>query len=82
MNIQTIRNVDDCKALYLPHSLYLKPVARIHMSVALPSAITGKTISNWDVMEKLRNLILPDTFSVLRVSTGKSCLAPNYRILI
>lgn len=68
MNIQTIRNVEDCKALYLPHSLYLKPVAKIHMSVALPSAITGKTISNWDVMEKLRNLVLPDTFSVLRVS--------------
>lgn len=69
MNIQTIQNVSDCVPLYLPHSLYLKPVAKINVSVQLPiaSAITGKTISNWDVMDKIRKLIAPDVFSVLRV---------------
>lgn len=67
MNIQTIKNVSDCRPLYLPHSLYIKPVAKIHLSVALPATITGKSISNWDVMEKIRNIILPDTFAVLRV---------------
>lgn len=68
MNIQTINNVSDCVPLYLPHSLYLKPRAKFNISVQLPVAITGKTISNWDCMENLRNLITPDKFSVLKVS--------------
>uniref|UniRef100_A0A7G3A7W5 Putative a-kinase anchor protein 17a n=1 Tax=Lutzomyia longipalpis TaxID=7200 RepID=A0A7G3A7W5_LUTLO len=68
MNIQTIRNVSDCVPLYLPHSLYLKAIARINISVSLPPAVVGKTISNWDVMEKLRSMIEPETFSVLKVS--------------
>ncbi|XP_059611554.1 A-kinase anchor protein 17A [Phlebotomus argentipes] len=68
MNIQTIRNVSDCVPLFLPHSLYLKPTARINISVSLPPAVVGKNISNWDVMEKLRSMIEPETFSVLKVS--------------
>lgn len=67
MNIQTIKNVSDCVPLYLPHSLYLKPFAKFNISVGLPQTVTGKTISNWDVMEKLRKIILPDQFSVLKV---------------
>lgn len=66
--IQTIQDVSDCVPLYLPHSLYLKPSARFNVSVALPNAITGKTISNYEVMEKMRQMILPDKFSVLKVS--------------
>lgn len=68
MNIQTIKNVSDCVPLYLPHSLYLKPHAKLNISVQLPTATTGKTISNWDVMENMRNLIQPEKFSVLKVS--------------
>lgn len=68
MNIQTIKNVSDCVPLYLPHSLYLKPSAKFNVSVQLPAAITGKTISNWDVMENLRKIISPDKFAVLKVS--------------
>lgn len=72
MNIQTIKNVSDCVPLYLPHSLYLKPYAKFNISVALPqSTITGKTISNLDVMEKLRQMILPEQFSVLKVNKKK-----------
>lgn len=79
MNIQTIKHVGDCVPLYLPHSLYLKPNAKFNISVALPDAIPGKTISNWDVMEKLKQLIQPDQFSVLKVSdhptsTYRTCL--------
>ncbi|XP_049538323.1 A-kinase anchor protein 17A-like [Anopheles darlingi] len=66
--IQTIQDVNDCVPLYLPHSLYLKPLAKFNISVALPATITGKTISNFDVMEKMRQMILPDKFSVLKVS--------------
>lgn len=68
MNIQTIEDVSDCVPLYLPHSLYLKPIAKLNVSVALPSKITGKNISNFDIMERMRSIILPDRFSVLRVS--------------
>ncbi|GAB0086659.1 uncharacterized protein DMENIID0001_007600 [Sergentomyia squamirostris] len=68
MQIQTIRNVSDCVPLFLPHSLYLKPVAKINISVPLPAAVVGKNISNWDVMEKLRSMIEPEKFSVLKVS--------------
>ncbi|XP_053670097.1 serine/arginine repetitive matrix protein 2 [Anopheles nili] len=66
--IQTIQDVNDCVPLYLPHSLYLKPLAKFNISVALPATITGKTISNYDVMEKMRQMILPDKFSLLKVS--------------
>uniref|UniRef100_A0A182TQ50 RRM domain-containing protein n=1 Tax=Anopheles melas TaxID=34690 RepID=A0A182TQ50_9DIPT len=66
--IQTIQDVNDCVPLYLPHSLYLKPLAKFNISVALPASITGKTISNYDVMEKMRQMILPDKFSLLKVS--------------
>ena len=68
MNIQTVYNVSDCVPLYLPHSLYLKPIAKFNASVALPSQITGKSISNYEVMEKMRQMILPDKFSMLKVS--------------
>lgn len=69
MNVQTIKNVSDCVPLYLPHSLYLKPSAKFNVSVQLPVAITGKTISNWDVMENLRKMISPENkFAVLKVS--------------
>lgn len=68
MNIQTVKNVADCVPLYLPHSLYLKPHAKMVISVQMPTATTGKAISNWDVMENLRNMIAPDKFSVLKVS--------------
>lgn len=71
MNIQTIRNVEDCVPLYLPHSLYLKPKTGLNISVSLPTfeKQSGKTISNWDVMEKLREITKPDSFSVLKVSS-------------
>lgn len=67
MNIQTVKNVSDCVPLYLPHSLYLKPHAKLVISVQLPATVAGKSISNWDVMENLRSIILPDKFSVLKV---------------
>lgn len=68
MNMQAIKNVSDAVPLYLPHSLYLKPHAKINISASLPQTVPGKTISNWDVMEKIRFMIQPDIFSVLKVS--------------
>lgn len=66
MNMQTIQNGSDLQILYPPLSLYLKPTANLLISIVLPN-VTGKTISNFEVMDKLRQMILPDTFSLLKV---------------
>lgn len=67
MNMQTIQNDADLQLLYAPLSLYLKPLANLTISINLPANVTGKTISNFEVMDKLRQMILPDTFSLLKV---------------
>ncbi|KAH9634618.1 hypothetical protein HF086_009270 [Spodoptera exigua] len=73
MNIQVCRDSSDATALYLPQRLYLKSYAKINISVQLPSQkVHGKSISNWELMEKLRKMILPDNFSVLKVSKHSS----------
>ncbi|XP_041128363.1 A-kinase anchor protein 17A-like [Polyodon spathula] len=49
--------------------LYLKPIAKMTVSVALPQLkLPGKSISNWEVMERLKAMVHPDQFSVLRIS--------------
>lgn len=70
MNVfQSCRNTSDAVPLYLPQNLYLKPIARIHISVQLPQHIEpGKSISNWEIMEKLRTMIKPEEFCILKVS--------------
>lgn len=70
MNFQSCRNTADAIPLYLPQQLYLKPAARIHITVQLPPAKANNTISNWEIMEKLRNVIKPEEFCVLKVSTS------------
>ncbi|XP_021193945.3 A-kinase anchor protein 17A isoform X1 [Helicoverpa armigera] len=73
MNIQVCRDPSDAVALYLPQRLYLKSFAKINISVQLPShKVHGKSISNWELMEKLRKMILPDSFSMLKVSKHSS----------
>jgi arginine/serine-rich splicing factor 17 len=70
MNMQTIQNGEDLQLLFAPLALYLKPTANLQISITLPNnaTMTGKTISNFEVMDKLRTMILPDTFSLLKVS--------------
>lgn len=54
--------------LFGPQGLYLKPVARLNISVQLPQLKSpGSSISNWEVMEKLKKMIKPDQFLVLKV---------------
>ncbi|XP_037728980.1 A-kinase anchor protein 17A isoform X1 [Drosophila subpulchrella] len=67
-NIQTIENVADCTPLYLPHSLYLKPLAKMQISVSLPSIKSGKSVSNLEIMDKLGAELKPDKFLLLKVS--------------
>lgn len=49
--------------------LFLKPIARINISVQLPQLkAPDKSISSWEVMERLRKMVKPEKFSVLRVT--------------
>ncbi|XP_062288143.1 A-kinase anchor protein 17A isoform X1 [Scomber scombrus] len=51
------------------YNLYLKPIAKMTVSVALPQLkLPGKSISNWEVMERVKAMVAPEQFSVLRIS--------------
>lgn len=67
-SFQTCRNSADAVPLYIPQNLYLKPIARINVSVQLPQIEPGKAVSNWEIMEKLRAMVKPDQFCGLKVS--------------
>ena len=58
-------------SLYPPGGLFLKPEARIHIEVRLPEIRNpGVTVSNWEVMEKLKAHAHPEKFNNLRVLTS------------
>ncbi|CAJ0599412.1 unnamed protein product [Cylicocyclus nassatus] len=49
--------------------LYLSPIARIDISIKLPKfTIPGQSISNWDLMERLKKGIAPLEFASIRVT--------------
>ncbi|XP_018104255.1 A-kinase anchor protein 17A [Xenopus laevis] len=49
--------------------LFLKPITKMLISVALPQLKqTGKSISNWEVMERLKGMVNNHHFSTLRIS--------------
>ncbi len=55
-------------ALYLPAGLFLKPDPKISIEVKLPDLKqVGVSVSNWEVMEKIKVLALPEVFVSLRV---------------
>ncbi len=67
-NISACNDTSDTVDLFEPQGLSLKPIAKVNVSVQLPQLKTpGKTISNWEVMEKLRHIVKPDQFIVLKV---------------
>lgn len=49
--------------------MYLKPIARINITVPIPPTlrVAGATMSTWEIMDKMRELILPDEFVFLRL---------------
>lgn len=62
-------DVSEAVELFEPQGLFLKPVAKLNISVQLPQLKTpGNSISNWEVMEKLKRLIKPDQFIILKVA--------------
>ncbi|XP_002735125.1 A-kinase anchor protein 17A-like [Saccoglossus kowalevskii] len=66
---QLCSDTSEALELLSEQGLHLKPVARLNISVTLPQLKTpGKSISNWEVMEKIKHMIKPDLFTVLKVS--------------
>ena len=58
-------------SFYLPGGLYLKHEAKILIEVRLPEIKNpGVTVSNWEVMEKLKAQAQPEEFQNLRVSSS------------
>lgn len=67
-SFQICQNTSDTVLLYLPQQLYLKPIAKLNISLQLPRKTMGKSISNWEAMDKLRYIIKPEQFISLKVS--------------
>ncbi|XP_045461477.1 A-kinase anchor protein 17A-like isoform X1 [Harmonia axyridis] len=66
---QTCKDTSDILPLYIPQQLFLKPTARMNVSLQLPNVVkNGKSISHLEIMDKLRDLLKPQEFSELKVS--------------
>ncbi|XP_076026162.1 A-kinase anchor protein 17A [Genypterus blacodes] len=64
-----VHDVTEAVCLSAEHNLYLKPIAKMTVSVALPQLkLPGKSISNWEVMERVKAMVAPEQFSALRIS--------------
>lgn len=58
----------DAVELYVSMGLYLKPIARVNVCVQLPPLKeAGKSISNWEVMERIKTMIKPHSFTSLKI---------------
>ncbi|KAM8750145.1 A-kinase anchor protein 17A [Rhynchonycteris naso] len=64
-----VHDTSEAVELCPPHGLYLKPITKMTISVALPQLKQpGKSISNWEVMERLKSMVHNHQFSTLRIS--------------
>lgn len=62
-------DLSECTQLHAITNLYLKPIASMVIVVTLPALkIPGVTVSNWEVMERLKSMVAPDVFSYLKVA--------------
>lgn len=65
--IKLCRNTSDIIPLYLPQQLFLKPIAKLTISLEIPETkIPYQAISNWDVISKLQDLIKPYKFTEIK----------------
>uniref|UniRef100_A0A8C6SZR9 A kinase (PRKA) anchor protein 17A n=1 Tax=Neogobius melanostomus TaxID=47308 RepID=A0A8C6SZR9_9GOBI len=69
MTTTIVHDTSEAVCLSADYNLYLKPIAKMTVSVALPQLkLPGKSISNWEVMERVKSMVAPELFSVLRIS--------------
>nr|XP_044997378.1 A-kinase anchor protein 17A [Jaculus jaculus] len=64
-----VHDTSEAVELCAAHGLYLKPITKMTISVALPQLKQpGKSISNWEVMERLKAMVHSHQFSTLRIA--------------
>lgn len=64
-----VNDTSEAVCLSSDYKIYLKPIAKMTISVALPQLkLPGKSISNWEVMERVKAMVAPEQFSSLRIS--------------
>uniref|UniRef100_H0X5N3 A-kinase anchoring protein 17A n=1 Tax=Otolemur garnettii TaxID=30611 RepID=H0X5N3_OTOGA len=64
-----VHDTSEAVELCPSYGLYLKPITKMTISVALPQLKQpGKSISNWEVMERLKSMVHNHQFSTLRIS--------------
>uniref|UniRef100_A0A914XQ91 Uncharacterized protein n=1 Tax=Plectus sambesii TaxID=2011161 RepID=A0A914XQ91_9BILA len=69
MSITPLADTSDLVELYKPLKLFLKPTARVNISVALPQLKDpGQSISNWDLMERIKKMVHPIQFAAIKVA--------------
>ena len=70
-NFLELKDVSDLKELSAQDNLYLKPIAILNISVAIPAIVNKrnqKAISNWEVMERLKAMVSPREFTHIKVT--------------
>lgn len=64
-----VHDTSEAVELCASYGLYLKPITKMIISVTLPQLKQpGKSISNWEVMERLKGMVNNHQFSTLRIS--------------
>ncbi|XP_048370505.1 A-kinase anchor protein 17B-like isoform X2 [Sphaerodactylus townsendi] len=69
MTVTLVCDPSEAMELCASQQLYLKPVAKLTISVVLPEHTSStRALSKWEVMDKLKNMICPDQFTSVKVS--------------
>lgn len=67
--VTVVYDNSEAKELCAAQHLYLKPIAKLMISVLLPESIEPmRPFSNWEVLDQLKSLICPDQFTTVRLS--------------
>lgn len=69
MTVTVVYDNSEATELCAAQHLYLKPIAKLMISVLLPESIEPlRPFSNWEVLDQLKSLICPDQFTTVRLS--------------
>ncbi|XP_059766446.1 A-kinase anchor protein 17B-like [Balaenoptera ricei] len=67
--VTVVYDNSEATELCAAHHLYLKPIAKLMISVLLPESTEPmRPFSNWEVLDQLKSLICPDQFTTVRLS--------------
>lgn len=67
-NTSVCNDISEATELDKSQGLFLKPIAKVNVCVQLPQLKQpGKSISNWEVMEKVKRMARPHSFITLKI---------------